>query len=813
MMKNTYLMLVCLLCTTFLFAQNNDFNNNGGDLLWSNPLNWSLGAVPSAANTVRLPLIVTSQVDTDVTVKKIQTTFATSGDASVGGASTLTINPAVLNAYAVENVSNNNVTLGFNGNVTLNNSAGFSRMRHANGTNNTIEFASGSVFTLNSPLEIFTGSSMNFNFNGSLAGSGNFRLSANTSATFGSTSSNPNYTGEFVFLLNSVLTVNTADNNVFYNGFKLQANGNNASIVLNGANVLASNIAISANNAFTVNANKNQSSLGTISLGDNSTMNLVVGNEVTNLSFANNSATTWNAGTLNITGFQSGVIRFGTDATGLSEAQLLQIVADNGVTTVVLDENGYLVDPNAVSDPSIAATSCNTTLNSAATEYVFADEFANATQYEFKIVNGMNEQTIVRNTNSFRFGDLGFDNFTYGTTYDVSVRAYVNDTWTEYGASCPITLTANPTTSMDGFCDLTMPSINSKIYFFLVPQATEYRYSVTNVLTEVEQFVTTDIRFFYITDVANYDFNTQYSIKCQVKIDGQFGDFGPACTLTTAAAPTVQLRSQFCDTNLSSLNANIYADYLVGATAYKFKLENGGNEQEIERPDSRFSMAFASNIMPFTTYNVSVAVYFNGAWQPYGNVCTVATPALPTSQLRSQYCGGSVATLGSNFYANFVSGANAYRFKTMINGEEMVVERPDSRCFMSAFAGAMMNETYAIQVAVQIGDVWGEYGNACNLSVGETLIGIDAMRQISDDINLDFDVQAFPNPFSNQFSLILSSNAQESIVTVFDMTGKQIEQIRTSDTKVTINPNWTAGIYIVQIEQGSNTRTLRMVKQ
>jgi hypothetical protein len=50
-----------------------------------------------------------------------------------------------------------------------------------------------------------------------------------------------------------------------------------------------------------------------------------------------------------------------------------------------------------------------------------------------------------------------------------------------------------------------MPGINSKIYFFLVSQATEYRFSVTNVLTNEEQFVTTNIRFFYITDVANYD--------------------------------------------------------------------------------------------------------------------------------------------------------------------------------------------------------------------------------------------------------------------------------------------------------------------
>ncbi|MFY8186473.1 MAG: T9SS type A sorting domain-containing protein, partial [Flavobacterium sp.] len=458
---------------------------------------------------------------------------------------------------------------------------------------------------------------------------------------------------------------------------------------------------------------------------------------------------------------------------------------------------------------SMGSNTCNSTLNSAAIEFIFADVVANATQYEFKLVNGTNEQTIVRNTNSFRFGDLGFSNFTYGTTYQISVRAFVNNQWTDYSASCPVTLTALPLTSMDGFCNQTMPEINSKIYFHLVPQATEYRFSVTNVLTNEEQFATTNIRFFYITDVANYDFNTQYSIKCQVKIDGQFGDFGPACTLTTPAAPLTQLRPQFCNSTLPNFNANVYAEFLVGATAYKFKVENNGNMQEIERPDSRFTMAFASNISPNTTYNVSVSVFFNGAWRPYGNVCTVTTPALPTTQLRTQFCGGSVTAINSNFFANLIVGATAYRFKTMIAGNEVVVERTDSRCFMSAFAGATMNQTYPIQVAVKIGDNWSEYGAVCNLTVGSVV-----SREIPTETIADhFEIKAYPNPFTSQINLILADQSVESTITAFDMMGKQIKQITTSAPETILGSDWAAGVYVVQIEQGTKIKNIRMVKQ
>lgn len=198
------------------------------------------------------------------------------------------------------------------------------------------------------------------------------RLAANTESTFGKTSSNDGYLGEIVFLLNSKLIVNTADDSIFYNGPKLQVNGNNASIVLNGANVFASSIIVGGANTFTVNANKNQSNMRNIGFSANGILNLVVADSVTNLSFKDNSELDWNAGTLKITGFKDGVIRFGIDNKALTETQLSKILVDNDVKNLALDSNGYLVDKSTLSNitfeskvamPIIQSTLASNTLN------------------------------------------------------------------------------------------------------------------------------------------------------------------------------------------------------------------------------------------------------------------------------------------------------------------------------------------------------------------------------------------------------------------------------------------------------------------
>ncbi|WP_439131917.1 T9SS type A sorting domain-containing protein [Polaribacter sp.] len=369
-MKKNYILLVLFFTISITLGQDNNFNNNGGDLLWSNSTNWSLNVIPNSSTTVRLPNLFESLVDSDFTVKRVQTTFATGASSttenkitSIAGSAVLIIDTkediTVSNQYyGIENLSNNNVMLSFNGNITIENSIteGLKNtlMRNGNGSGNSISFSENSLLTLNTPLEARSGSSNNFVFNGTLAGAAPLRVNANIISTFGSTSNNPDFEGDFVWVgPNAKVVVNTADNNVFLPAErKIQINGANGSIDVNGINVYQGNISVNGSQSFTFNANANQSNIGAITFAGgtaNGTLNLIVDTSITELSFSNSSEVEWNSGTLNITGYKEGVLRFGTDNTGLTTAQLAQIVVDGVSDSVGLNSDGYLVNKTSLS--------------------------------------------------------------------------------------------------------------------------------------------------------------------------------------------------------------------------------------------------------------------------------------------------------------------------------------------------------------------------------------------------------------------------------------------------------------------------------
>lgn len=361
-MKKNYTLLMLLFVNTVLFAQNNDFNNGAADGgLWSNTANWSLAATPSSLQTVRTANSAVSFVNANFTIKTLQNLNSTTGDryvnSSAGGILTIDPNTATLaSAIAIQNVSSSPVKLGLRGKITIQNSipTAFSRITSANNIDNSIEFESTSVLNLQTPLEIFKAggatSGNNYTFNGKIEGTANIRIAANTTATFGNAVSNAGYTGEIVLSVGSSLIVNTTDNIVFYDGIKIQVNGNNASTTLNGANVFNSGITVGGTNTYNFNVNKNQSGLTFIIFQGGGTLNMVINSAVTNLTFADNSANPWLTGTLNITGFQNGVIRFGTNNQGLTAAQLTQITADNGGEPLALDSQGFLVNASTLSN-------------------------------------------------------------------------------------------------------------------------------------------------------------------------------------------------------------------------------------------------------------------------------------------------------------------------------------------------------------------------------------------------------------------------------------------------------------------------------
>jgi len=362
-MKNNYIFLLFLCLTTMMVGQNKDFVPTDG-VTWSNPANWTPAGVPDVSNNVRLVGTIESDLDLNLTLSRVQTVFGTGNgggtETIIGGAGVLTIDTQVQANVnkGVNNLSGNGVNLIFKGSVIINNTAGGfgnTLMAFGNTATNQITFDDGSTLTINTPLEVrsLAGGGGTYNFNGAITGAGVLRFAANGDVVFGATSDNSARTGDFVYVgANAVVTVNTADNNVFVpSGQKLQSNADNGSVIVNGANVYNGSFGVDASRTFTFDVNANQNSMENITFTGSAsgTLNIDVDNSVTELFFADNSGNDWGSGSVNITGFQDGVLRFGTDANGLTAAQLSQITANGSADPLALDSNGFLIFESSLS--------------------------------------------------------------------------------------------------------------------------------------------------------------------------------------------------------------------------------------------------------------------------------------------------------------------------------------------------------------------------------------------------------------------------------------------------------------------------------
>jgi len=109
---------------------------------------------------------------------------------------------------------------------------------------------------------------------------------------------------------------------------------------------------------------------------------MVLGSGVSSLSFDNSATRDWTGSVLVISNFVSGVVRFGTDATGLTPAQMASISAyttsGSLVTNLSIDSSGFLTGgapppvPVTIGDVSIAVLpgGANLTLTWASTNGV-----------------------------------------------------------------------------------------------------------------------------------------------------------------------------------------------------------------------------------------------------------------------------------------------------------------------------------------------------------------------------------------------------------------------------------------------------------
>jgi hypothetical protein len=88
-------------------------------------------------------------------------------------------------------------------------------------------------------------------------------------------------------------------------------------------------------------------------------------------------------------------------------------------------------------------------------------------------------------------------------------------------------------------------------------------------------------------------------------------------------------------------------------------------------------------------------------------------------------------------------------------------------------------------------------------------------RTAASKANEAMEIQAFPNPTATEFTLSLKGNTTDKVnITVTDILGKKIYEVSgTGKNQYRFGATFQPGVYLVQLIQGNNKKTIKVIKQ
>lgn len=216
----------------------------------------------------------------------------------------------------------------------------------------------------------------------------------------------------------------------------------------------------------------------------------------------------------------------------------------------------------------------------------------------------------------------------------------------------------------------------------------------------------------------------------------------------TCSAQQVQLRVEFCNTNLTALGTNFYwtannsQEYRVRITDGVTTWTHAPGLKPTGVPKT-FTNLVSAGVNPQynTTYYVQVDYMISGNWQnDWGNTCTLTTPAFTPIQLESTFCNASLTSLTTTFRAQTITGGTTWRFRitNTVDGSVKVVDKGSSfgnttnRRTISISEAASLPGTgqltavgqaiYTVECAVSVQNgPFSVFGPSCNVTITQSL--------------------------------------------------------------------------------------------
>ncbi|SHF86995.1 Por secretion system C-terminal sorting domain-containing protein, partial [Flavobacterium fontis] len=369
------------------------------------------------------------------------------------------------------------------------------------------------------------------------------------------------------------------------------------------------------------------------------------------------------------------------------------------------------------------------------------------------------------------------------------------------------------------------------VYSSWVTGAQGYRFRVTEVnpaddseIPGTQVIVDMVLRNLYLHNLSNYKYNAKFKVEVAVRFNSVWQpNYSAPCFLLT---PTPVSSMIGCGTQVTGINTQIFSTLVPRSTGYRYRvqrldsaLQPAGPVQEIISGIRNFTFASVTDFRYDANYSVSCAVRnTDGSFLPYGPSCTIQAPKHPTTQVRGTQCNDyAVTSYSERIFADAVQFATQYRFRLFneVQVYDFQVDRVLNNFRLSDFPGLVPGETYSVQVAVRMPNQpdFGPYSKTCTLV-------IPTIARTIEDTSLTavaFDAQVYPNPFAEQFYFKVATASQESFtIQVYDMMGRAIETrtVNADAIETTeVGANYPAGVYNVILTQGTNVKTLRVVKR
>ncbi len=312
-------------------------------------------------------------------------------------------------------------------------------------------------------------------------------------------------------------------------------------------------------------------------------------------------------------------------------------------------------------------------------------------------------------------------------------------------------------------------------------------------------------RTFKFSQVAGCNPGTTYQVSVRTYNGAAWSDFGTPCPITTksAIAGTKIIASQ-CGATLTNVATDIYANAIINATQYRFRVTNGASVQEIVKASRTFKFSQLPTVHYGATVVVEVDVMLNGSWIGYGDPCNITLPALPTTKLIASQCGITLTSTATLLYADAVSGASQYRFRVRHTNQNMnstIIKA--SRVFkLSEIPGIMLDSTYMVDVDIYYNGSWvNNYGTTCNVktpapaalilqdnifaennNIFEDIVSKEETIELETENSViansgtieHIKLTAFPNPSNGDFTI---SSSHEGTINIINELGQLVHTV------------------------------------